>query len=218
VQPTKRSSAERKSAQVVVAMMGMDNITCPSEGPVAGCAVGVPASARMRGFGPQLAAARLSCGLGLGSLGCSPTPLAWRNAVVDCPGERRVRENRMHGVGGGGRKRAEDAEPCADRSVACRWRASRLPHRAGWAIEPRNQGSGVPTRLMDAEGNIVGSVMRELSADPARSKNLCMYGISMRENREVPRSPVPADDAPPRMDRGVAYRLGSRVAQERPRP
>jgi RNA-directed DNA polymerase len=90
--------------------------------------------------------------------------------------------------------------------------------RAGWAIEPRNQGSGVPTRLMDAEGNIVGSVMRELSADPARSKNLCMYGISMRENREVPWSSVPADDAPPRMDRGVAYRLGSRVAQERPRP
>ena len=57
--------------------------------------------------------------------------------------------------------------------------------RAGWAIEPRNQGSGVPTRLMDAEGNIVGSVMRELSADPARSKNLCMCGVSGRENREV---------------------------------
>ena len=49
-------------------MMGMDNITCPSEGPVAGCVVGVSASARMRGFGPQLAAARLSCGLGSGSL------------------------------------------------------------------------------------------------------------------------------------------------------
>jgi hypothetical protein len=87
--------------------------------------------------------------------------------------------------------------------------------RAGWAIEPRNQGSGVPTRLMDAEGNIAGSVMRELSADPARSKNLCMHGISMLENREVPRSPVPADDAPSGMDRGVAYRPGSRVAQGR---
>jgi hypothetical protein len=57
VKPTKRPSAQRKSAQVVVAMMGMDNITCPSEGPVAGCAVGVPASARMRDLGPHLAAA-----------------------------------------------------------------------------------------------------------------------------------------------------------------
>jgi hypothetical protein len=51
-------------------MMGMDNITCPSEGPVAGCAVGAPASARMRDFGPnsrQLV--RSSCGLEPGSLG-----------------------------------------------------------------------------------------------------------------------------------------------------
>ena len=32
---------------------------------------------------------------------------------------------------------------------------------------------------------------REPSADPARSKNLGTYGISMRENREIPRSLVP---------------------------
>src|SRR5450432_2953767 len=31
--------------------------------------------------------------------------------IIDCPGERRVRENRTHGVGGGGRKRADDARP-----------------------------------------------------------------------------------------------------------
>ena len=49
---------------------------------------------------------------------------------------------------------------------------------------------GVPTPLNRSEGNIAGDVMRELSADPARSENLCMYGISMRENREVPRSPA----------------------------
>jgi hypothetical protein len=59
--------------------------------------------------------------------------------------------------------------------------------RVGWAIEPRNQGSGVPTPLTGPEGNIVGSVTRELLVDPARSKNLCMRGIFMRENREVPR-------------------------------
>jgi hypothetical protein len=49
---------------------------------------------------------------------------------------------------------------------------------------------GVPTLLSNAEGNIAGGAIRESPVDPARSENLCMYGISMRENREVPRSPV----------------------------
>jgi hypothetical protein len=49
---------------------------------------------------------------------------------------------------------------------------------------------GVPTPLNRSEGNIAGDVTREPSADPARSENLCMYGIFMRENREVPRSPA----------------------------
>jgi len=48
----------------------------------------------------------------------------------------------------------------------------------------------VPTPLTRPEGNIAGGAIREASADPARSENLCMYGISMRENREVPRSPA----------------------------
>jgi hypothetical protein len=82
--------------------------------------------------------------------------------------------------------------------------------RAGWAIEPRNdKWFGVPTPSRQAEGNIAGGVMREPSADPARSENLCTYGISMFENREVPWSPVPVDDAPPFVVRGVA---GRRVA------
>ena len=50
--------------------------------------------------------------------------------------------------------------------------------------------SGVPTPLNRSEGNIAGGVMRESPVDPARSENLCMYGIFMRENREIPRSPV----------------------------
>jgi hypothetical protein len=62
--------------------------------------------------------------------------------------------------------------------------------RSGWAIEPRNHlvrgadavsRSGRPYRQRR---------YRESLADPARSENLCMYGISMRENREVPRSPA----------------------------
>ncbi len=60
------------------------------------------------------------------------------------------------------------------------------------------------TPSYEAEGNIVGSAMRELPADPARSENLCMRGTSMRENREIPQSPVTV--------------IGWRAAQGRPRP
>ncbi|MDQ3106625.1 MAG: hypothetical protein M3Q68_02340 [Actinomycetota bacterium] len=64
--------------------------------------------------------------------------------------------------------------------------------------------TGVPTLLTEAEGNIIGGATREPPMDPARSKNLCMYGISMRENREIPRSPVRL--------------IAGRAAQGRPRP
>jgi hypothetical protein len=90
--------------------------------------------------------------------------------------------------------------------------------RAGWAIEPRNQ------RSVGADVVVVGgrqhrwSRYREWPADPARSKNLCMHGISACENREVPWSPVSVDDAPSWMVRGVAYRSGVRAAGGRPRP
>jgi hypothetical protein len=62
--------------------------------------------------------------------------------------------------------------------------------RAGWAIEPRNNGN----RGADAV-EMVGrqhrwSRYRERSAGPVRSKNLGMCGVSMRENREIPRSPA----------------------------
>ena len=63
--------------------------------------------------------------------------------------------------------------------------------RAGGVIEPRNeteaQGADV---LVRAEGNTAGGVYRESLVDPARSRNLGTHGVSMRENREVPRSPV----------------------------
>jgi hypothetical protein len=63
--------------------------------------------------------------------------------------------------------------------------------RAGQAIEPRNRLIRGAHAVSSAEGNIVGSVMRELPADPAWSKNHGMYGTSMRENREVPCPPDP---------------------------
>src|SRR5215210_1556193 len=62
--------------------------------------------------------------------------------------------------------------------------------RAGWAIEPRNQGFRGADVVKRGGRQHPRQRYRELPGDPARSKNLCMHGISMRENREVPRSPV----------------------------
>lgn len=81
--------------------------------------------------------------------------------------------------------------------------------RAGSAIEPRNQGLRGADAVKRGGRQHRRSRYREWPADPARSKNRCMHGISRRENREIPRSPVPVDDAPSRMVRGVA---GRRVA------
>ena len=76
--------------------------------------------------------------------------------------------------------------------------------RAGQAIEPRNH------RVRGADA-VYGSgrqhrqwCYREPLVGPARSETLCMYGTSMRENREVPRSPVRL--------------ITGRAAQGRPRP
>ena len=76
--------------------------------------------------------------------------------------------------------------------------------RAGRAIEPRNQENrGADAVNYDGRPHR-RQRYRELPTDPARSKNPCMYGISMRENREVPRSPVRL--------------ITGRAAQGRPRP
>ena len=62
--------------------------------------------------------------------------------------------------------------------------------RAGWGIEPRNNGfRGADVVEMSGRQHR-WQRYRELLAGPARSKNLCMRGISMRENREVPWSPA----------------------------
>jgi RNA-directed DNA polymerase len=64
--------------------------------------------------------------------------------------------------------------------------------RAGWAIEPRKhliQGADAVEKRGRRDRRLR---YREWLPGPAWSKNLCMHGISMRENREVPRSPSPA--------------------------
>jgi hypothetical protein len=63
---------------------------------------------------------------------------------------------------------------------------------------------GAPTLLELTEGNTDRGVTREPWSGPARSKNLCMYGISMRENREIP--------CPP------GWLISRRAAQGRPKP
>jgi hypothetical protein len=76
--------------------------------------------------------------------------------------------------------------------------------RAGWAIEPRNQGVRGADAVAQRGRQHCRRRFREPSADPARSENLCMHGIFMRENREIPRSP--------------ARVMGGRAAQGRLRP
>jgi RNA-directed DNA polymerase len=76
--------------------------------------------------------------------------------------------------------------------------------RAGWAIEPRNHGVR-GADLVDRRGRQHRQRRYcESLVGPARSKNLCMYGIFMRENREVPSLP--------------AVLIAERAAQGRLRP
>jgi hypothetical protein len=77
---------------------GTDNITCPSEGPLAGCALragtgcGIAFGLSTRLVRPEN---RDAC------LGRPPT--SWRCGMrsADCPGESRVTEKVTHGLGRG---------------------------------------------------------------------------------------------------------------------
>ena len=76
--------------------------------------------------------------------------------------------------------------------------------RAGQAIEPRNHGIRGADAVYVSGRQHRQERHRELLVDPARSENHGMYGTSMRENREVPRSPV--------------WVITRRAVQGRPRP
>ena len=92
--------------------------------------------------------------------------------------------------------------------------------RAGWAIEPRSHHFRGADAVSRGGRPHRRQRYRELPADPARSVNLRMRGNSIRENGEVPWSPVPVDDAP-FVVRGVAYRRvagrGGNAEAESPR-
>jgi len=75
--------------------------------------------------------------------------------------------------------------------------------RAGSAIEPRNQGSGVPTPLSEAEGNTVGGASASSRRAPrGRRTGACTEPPCARTGRSHARP---------------TWKLG-RAAQGRPRP
>ena len=98
VKSVKWRSVERKSEEVVVAMIGADNITVRSEGPLAGWRMQQP---RPSGRGASRSA----------WAGGQPE---WRRGMrpVDCPGESRMRENLMSGLGRGSRRRGSCHRAC----------------------------------------------------------------------------------------------------------
>jgi hypothetical protein len=76
--------------------------------------------------------------------------------------------------------------------------------RAGRAIEPRNNRVRGPDAVYGSGRQHCRRRYRESLVGPARSETPCMYGTFMRENREVPRSPV--------------WVITGRAARGRPRP
>jgi hypothetical protein len=62
--------------------------------------------------------------------------------------------------------------------------------RAGRAIEPRNHRVRGADAVYGSGRQHCQQRYRELVVGPARSETPCMYGTSMRENREIPGSPA----------------------------
>jgi RNA-directed DNA polymerase len=88
----------------------------------------------------------------------------------------------------------DDPESCAVVREGCGEALTGV--RAGSAIEPRNQGFWGADVVKRGGRQHRRLRYREWPADPARSKNRCMHGVSRRENREIPRLPVLVDAAP----------------------
>jgi hypothetical protein len=79
-------------------------------------------------------------------------------------------------------------ESCVDVPVRA-WRSvDRGTCRPGYGAA-KSMFRGADT-VQEVEGNTVGSVAGKLPVGPARSENQGMYGTSIRENREIPRSPA----------------------------
>ena len=96
----------------------------------------------------------------------------------------------------------DDREPCAGAREGAG--EASVAARAGRAIEPRNHRVRGADAVYESGRQHRQRRYRESLAGPARSETLRMYGTSMCENREVPRSP--------------AWLITGRAAQGRLRP
>jgi len=90
-----------------------------------------------------------------------------------------MRESNIEGIASHG-----GPEPCVDAREG--GDEASVGVRAGRAIEPRNLLVRGADAVLQRGRQHRRRRFREPSADPAGSKNPCMYGISGRENREVP--------------------------------
>jgi hypothetical protein len=95
----------------------------------------------------------------------------------------------------------DDPEPCVDARKGADEALDSGTCRP--AIEPRNHELRGADAVKRSGRQHRRQRYRELSSGPARSENLCMYGVSMRENREIPRPP--------------GRLIAGRAAQARPR-
>jgi hypothetical protein len=96
----------------------------------------------------------------------------------------------------------DDRKPCVDDPQG-RGEAS-VAARAGQVLSRVITESGVPTSSTRSEGNTASGATASRWWAPRGQRPCCMHGTSMRENREVPRSPV--------------WVITGRAAQGRPRP
>jgi hypothetical protein len=68
--------------------------------------------------------------------------------------------------------------------------------RAGLLSREMPKKSGVPTSSLKAEGDVAGDASASRRRTPRGRRTWARTKLSMRENREVPRSPAGVDDAP----------------------
>src|SRR6266545_6018185 len=80
--------------------------------------------------------------------------------------------------------------------------------RAGQLWSREITTSGCRRRPHEAEGHTTGGASASRPVDPARSENLCMYGVLMRENREIPLLARPVDRWAGRPGNAEAVSLG----------
>lgn len=84
--------------------------------------------------------------------------------------------------------------------------------RAGLLSREIVRWFGVPTSSLLAEGHAAGGVSASRRRTPRGRRTRARTKLSMRENREIPRSPAGADDAP---STGFAgWQIGAWVGRE----